>query len=145
MINSWNDLVLFLWLEMHNAWTWPWQIYFVIRCFKTDQKVLIWQWWPFWHSIIAVSKYTQFSWGYLKCLKGHLLCNIYFFTSLLHQHVSPLCKEIMKVSGKKIRSLFVLIHLYKNLSENELIRFWPLCDVTMFFWLVWPLANHQRR
>ena len=40
----------------------------------------------------------------------------------IHNHVSPLCKEILKLSGKKIRSLFVLIHLYKNLSENELIR-----------------------
>ena len=57
-----------------------------------------------------------------KC-KGHLLCKIHFFMSFLHQHVSPLWKEILKVSGKKILSLFVLIHLYKNLSENELIRF----------------------
>jgi len=56
--------------------------------------------------------------------------------SVIHQHVSPLCKEILKVSGKKTPSLFVLIHLYKNLSENELIRFWPLYDVIMMFWLV---------
>ena len=56
--------------------------------------------------------------------------------SLLHQHVSPLCKEILKVSGENILSLFVLIHLYKNLSENELIRFWPLYDVITMFWLV---------
>ena len=49
-------------------------------------------------------------------------------------HVSPLCKEILKVSGKKICSLFVLIHLYKNLSENDLIRLLPLYDViTIFF------------
>ena len=54
----------------------------------------------------------------------------------IHKHVSPLCKEILKVSGKNIRSLFVLIHLYKNLSENELIRFWPLYDVMMICWLV---------
>ena len=53
--------------------------------------------------------------------------------SFLHQHVSPLCKEILNVSGKKILSLFVLIHLNKNLSENELIRIWPLCDVITIF------------
>ena len=69
-------------------------------------------------------------------IKGHLLCKIHFFMSFLHKHVSPLCKEILKVSGKKICSLFVLIHLYKNLSENELIRFWPLYDVITIFWLV---------
>ena len=34
-------------------------------------------------------------------LKGHLLCKIHFFMSFLHQHVSPLCKEILKVPGKK--------------------------------------------
>ena len=56
--------------------------------------------------------------------------------SLLHQHVSPLCKETLNVSGKKILSLFVLIHLYNKLSENELIRFWPLYDVITMFWLV---------
>ena len=56
--------------------------------------------------------------------------------SLLHQHVSPLCKETLKVSGTKILSLFVLIHLYKNLSENELIRFWTLYDVITIVWLV---------
>ena len=56
--------------------------------------------------------------------------------SFIHKHVSPLCKDILKVSGKKILSLFVLIHLYKNLSENELIRFWPLYDVITMFWLV---------
>ena len=38
------------------------------------------------------------------CLKGHLLCKIPFCMSLLHQHVSPLCKEILKVSWKKILS-----------------------------------------
>ena len=58
------------------------------------------------------------------------------FMSFIHKHVSPLYKEILNVSGKKIRSLFVLIHLYKNLSENELIRFWPLYDVITIFWLV---------
>ena len=58
------------------------------------------------------------------------------FMSLMHKHASPLCKEILKVSGKNILSLFVLIHLYKNLSENELIRFWPLYDVITFIWLV---------
>ena len=56
--------------------------------------------------------------------------------SFIHKHVSPLCEEILKVSGTKILSLFVLIHLYKNLSENELIRFWPLYDVITIFWLV---------
>ena len=68
--------------------------------------------------------------------KGHLLCKIHFSMSLLHHHVSPLCKETLRVSGKKIFSLFVLIHFYKNLSENELIRFWPLYDVITMFWLV---------
>ena len=57
----------------------------------------------------------------------------------IHKYVSPLCKEILKVSGKKISLLFVLIHLYKNLSEDELLRFWPLYDVMMMFWLVYPL------
>ena len=56
--------------------------------------------------------------------------------SFIQKHVSHLCKEILKVSGKKIRSLFVLLHLYKNLSENELIRFWPLDDVITI--LAWP-------
>ena len=55
------------------------------------------------------------------------------FMSFIHKHV---CKEILNVSEKKIPSLFVLIHLYKNLSENELIRFWPLYDVITIFWLV---------
>ena len=73
---------------------------------------------------------------YYSGLKGHLLCKIHFFMYFIHNHVSPLCKEILKVSGKKIRSLFVLIHLYKNLSENELIRFWPLYDVITMCWLV---------
>ena len=54
----------------------------------------------------------------------------------LHNHVSPLWKETLKVSGKKILSLFVLIHSCKNLSENELIRFWPLYDVITIFWVV---------
>ena len=67
------------------------------------------------------------------CFKGQLLCKIHFFMSFIHKHVSPLCKEILKVSGTKICSLFVLIHLYKNLSENELIRFWPLYDVIRIF------------
>ena len=58
----------------------------------------------------------------------------------LHKHVSPLCNEILKVSGKKILSLFVLIHFYKNLSEKKLIRFWPLCDVITIFLV---LCNHQ--
>ena len=71
-----------------------------------------------------------------KRVKGHLLCKIHLFMSFLLKHVSPLCEEILKVSGKKIHSLFVLIHLYKNLSENELIRFWPLYDVITIFWLV---------
>ena len=31
-----------------------------------------------------------------------------------------MCNETLKVSGENICSLFVLIHLYKNLSENEL-------------------------
>ena len=66
----------------------------------------------------------------------HLSCKIHLFMSFIHQHVSPLCKEILNVSGKKISSLFVLIHLYKNLSENELIRFCPLHDVITIFWLV---------
>ena len=69
-------------------------------------------------------------------IKGHLLCKIHLFTSFIHKHVSPLCKEILKVSGKKIRSLFVLIHLYKNLSENDLIRFWSLYDVITMCCLV---------
>ena len=55
--------------------------------------------------------------------------------SFIHQHVSPLWKEILNVSGIKILSLVVLIHLFKNLSENELIRFWPLYVITIF-WLV---------
>ena len=69
-------------------------------------------------------------------VKGHLVCKIHFLMYFIHKHVSPLCKEILKVSGKKIRSLFVLIHLYKNLSENELIRFWPLYDVITIFLIV---------
>ena len=41
------------------------------------------------------------------------------------------------LSDPKICSLFVLIHLYKNLNENELIRFCPLYDViTISFYLV---------
>ena len=39
--------------------------------------------------------------------KGHLLCKIHFSMYVIHKHVSPLCKEILKVSGKKICSLFV--------------------------------------
>jgi len=39
--------------------------------------------------------------------KGHLLCNIHFSMSFIH--VSPLCKEILKVSGKNICSLYFLI------------------------------------
>ena len=73
---------------------------------------------------------------YQIIFKGHLLCKIHLFMSFINQHVSPLCKEILKVSGKKILSLFVLIHLYKNLSGNELIRFWPLYDVITIFWFV---------
>ena len=56
--------------------------------------------------------------------------------SFTHKYVSPLCKEILKVSGKNILSFFFLIHLYKNLSENELIRLWPLYDVITIFWIV---------
>ena len=56
--------------------------------------------------------------------------------SFIHKHVPPLCKEILNVSGQNIRSLFVLIHLYKNLSESELIRVWLLYDVITIFWLV---------
>ena len=33
-------------------------------------------------------------------------------------------------------SLFVLIRFYRNRSENELIRFWPLYDVITIVWLV---------
>ena len=76
---------------------------------------------------------TRMCLSYSVHLKGHLLCKIHFFMSLLHQHVSPLCKVILRVSGKKILSLFVLIHLYKNLSEEKLIRFWPLYDVITIF------------
>ena len=50
-------------------------------------------------------------------MEGNLLCKFQFFMYFLHKHVSPLCKEILKVSGKKILSLFVLIHLYKNLLD----------------------------
>ena len=70
----------------------------------------------------------------LILFKGLLLCKIHFFMYFIHKHVSPLCKEILKVSGKKICSLSVLIHFYKNLSENELIRFWPLYVVKTIFW-----------
>ena len=47
------------------------------------------------------------------------------FMSFIHEDVCP-----------HILSLFVLIHLYKNLSENELIRFWPLYEFITIFWLV---------
>ena len=59
--------------------------------------------------------------GYVVIIKGHLLYKTYLFLSFLHQHVSPLYKEILNVSGKKIHSLFVLIHLYNNLSEADQI------------------------
>ena len=73
---------------------------------------------------------------YTPSFKGHLLCKIHFFMSFIHKHVSPLCEEILNVSGGKMWSLFVLIHLYMNLSENELIRFGPLYDVITMCWLV---------
>ena len=63
--------------------------------------------------------------------KGHLLCKIHFFMYFIHKHVSPLCKEILKVSEKKF-ALWVLIYLYKNLSENKLIVF---TDIWNFFWV----------
>ena len=74
--------------------------------------------------------------------KGHILCKIHFFMSLLHQHVSPLlhvsststCVPSVEKDSERF-SLF-LIHFYKNLSENELIRFWPLYDVITMFCLV---------
>ena len=47
---------------------------------------------------------------------------------LFYINMCPLC-------GKRL-SLFVLIHFYKNLSENELIRLWALYDVITIFWLV---------
>ena len=72
------------------------------------------------HILIILGTYVSLL---QRDFKGHLLCKIHLFMSSLHHHVSPLWKEILKVSGKKILSLFVLIHFYKNLSENELIRF----------------------
>ena len=83
-----------------------------------------------------------------KSLKVTYYAKSTFFMSFIHQHVSPLlhvsststCVPSVERDSesfrKKILSLFVLIHLYKNLSENELIRFWPLYDVITFFWLV---------
>ena len=52
--------------------------------------------------------------GRMVGIKGHLLYKIHFFMSLIHKHVSPLCKDILKVSGKKIHSVFGLIHLYSG-------------------------------
>ena len=46
--------------------------------------------------------------GFCLALEGHLLCKIHFFMSFIHKHVSPLCKEILEVSGKNICSLFCL-------------------------------------
>ena len=48
----------------------------------------------------------------------------------------PSVERDSEMFRKKILSLFVLIHLNNNLSENELIRFWPLYDVITIFWLV---------
>ena len=48
------------------------------------------------------------------------------FSCLVYISMCPFCVQRFP--------LFVLIHLYKNLSENELIRFWPLYDITIF-WL----------
>ena len=80
-------------------------------------------------------KVTYYAKSTFPCLLYINMCPL-FFMSLLHQHVSPLWKEILNISGKKILSLFVLIHLYKNLSENEPIRFWTLYDVITMFRLV---------
>ena len=47
---------------------------------------------------------------------SHLLCKINFFMSFIHIYsMCPLCART--VSGTKTLSLFVLIHLYKNLFD----------------------------
>ena len=61
-------------------------------------------------------------------LKSPIVQNPIFMSFIL-KHVSPRGKETLKVSGGKNVLSFFLIHLYKTLSENELIRFWPLYDV----------------
>ena len=53
-----------------------------------------------------------------------------FFSCILYINMCPLC---VKEKGTKILSLFLLIHFYRNLSENELIRFWPLYEVITIF------------
>ena len=49
---------------------------------------------------------------YIMLFQGHLLCKIHLFMSFIHKHVSPLCKEILKVSGKKRFAHFLSWSIY---------------------------------